>query len=452
MKVNGTASGKTWSIWLFNKTVESSYTEYGTRWESNLIKQTRHINTAYTLLNGVVAKTQDNNWNVFQITKLANHTIISKIGNDTSTVMNNSIIAFINYGFETWDNNIWAFVDWARERTYTDFIPTSYFGSEQIPNQPSKYFNIATNVSNPHSTIAVLHSVNWTDDTNLSGYIFSSNYSGSWANDSFVVITGVSNWSNVTKAMPNSLATFGWRVYANNSGNAWNETGIQTITTTNQAPQVSLNLPANLTTFNDMQNINLNFTGTDEFSETLNCSIYLDDILNQNNESTYNNTLTNFLINGISYGYHNWTINCSDDFTSNYSNGRFFWINDTLAPSIYFNTNTDISGTYNKDSIFVNITCSDPHKDTVMLNWQGINETFDNNIDNFYWENKTVLSFGIYNFYAWCNDTLSNMNQTETRTVILSDSGSSSSSNCTDALEVGFNNINSPYVIIGEEC
>ena len=38
----------------------------------------------------------------------------------------------------------------------------------------------------------------WADDVGLSGYIFSTNNTGTWFNDSFTKMTGTGNWSNVT--------------------------------------------------------------------------------------------------------------------------------------------------------------------------------------------------------------------------------------------------------------
>jgi hypothetical protein len=277
---------------------------------------------------------------------------------------------------------------------------------------------------------------------------------------------------------------------------------------------ITLNQPANNTQFNNTQDINFNFTAIDDQNTTLNCSIYLDDTLNQTNNSVQNNTLTNFLITGISYGQHSWYISCTNGSSSNVSETRYFSINDTQppiitsnfppqqystsstsinfnwtaidnadasllcnltidgnvnasnigsqnnsatnytvtgfanglhswnvtcwdnasnintsetrnftvdiqAPSIYYNPNTDANGTYSKNWIFVNITCSDLHKDTILLNWNGINESFDNQDGDIYWENKTGLSDGTYTFYAWCNDTAGNSNSTETRAIII---------------------------------
>ncbi|MEM1578008.1 MAG: fibronectin type III domain-containing protein, partial [Candidatus Pacearchaeota archaeon] len=115
----------------------------------------------------------------------------------------------------------------------------------------------------------------------------------------------------------------------------------------------------------------------------------------------------------------NWSINCTDGELSNVSETRYFTINDTIAPSIYFNQNTDENGTYRKNWIFINITCSDINKDNVILNWNGNNESLDNNDGDIYWENKTGLNDGIYTFYAFCNDSYSNVNQTEIRNITL---------------------------------
>ena len=80
----------------------------------------------------------------------------------------------------------------------------------------------------------VLHSVRWTDDIALSGHIFSfDNGNGTLNNDSFVLMTGVSNHSNVTKIINSTVgSTIRWRVYANDSTNQLNATDIFSYDTT----------------------------------------------------------------------------------------------------------------------------------------------------------------------------------------------------------------------------
>ena len=110
------------------------------------------------------------------------------------------------------------------------------FGDTTAP----KYQNIAVNNTNPAILDYVLFSTNWTDDVALSSYIFSWNATGvncdTWANDSVVTFNGVQNWSNVTKQIPATcllanVPSIGIRIYANDSSNNLNETGIKLLFT-----------------------------------------------------------------------------------------------------------------------------------------------------------------------------------------------------------------------------
>ncbi len=92
-------------------------------------------------------------------------------------------------------------------------------------------FNISLNDSTPTIGEVVKHSSRWTDNVALSGFIFSSNYTGTWENDSWTPMSGASNWSNVSKTLPSTVGAYGWLVYANDSSNNWNATPIQAVST-----------------------------------------------------------------------------------------------------------------------------------------------------------------------------------------------------------------------------
>jgi len=92
---------------------------------------------------------------------------------------------------------------------------------------------------------------------------------------------------------------------------------------------------------------------------------------------------------------------------------------DITNPQIFYNPNTDNDGTYDRNWTFINITASDTNKDTVLFEWNGTNETFDDNDGNYYWENKTGLFDGTYTIKVYVNDTLGHINQTETRTITV---------------------------------
>jgi hypothetical protein len=93
----------------------------------------------------------------------------------------------------------------------------------------------------------ILHSLNWTDNVGLSGYIFSWNSSGRWDNATWTTF-GANTWSNVTNTS-NSTAglLIQWCFYANDTSNNWNGTSCQnpfsyiTITGDTSPPQYSYN-------------------------------------------------------------------------------------------------------------------------------------------------------------------------------------------------------------------
>jgi len=85
-----------------------------------------------------------------------------------------------------------------------------------------------------NSTLAgtdVLHSVLWSDDVQLSGYIFSfDNCEGLMVNETWAPF--IDGWSNVTKTVNSTIdCTVNWMVYANDTSNNWNVTDLFSYTT-----------------------------------------------------------------------------------------------------------------------------------------------------------------------------------------------------------------------------
>lgn len=131
------------------------------------------------------------------------------------------------------DKNILNFGDLGIFQPYRGFASDEY---ATTTNRPILY--VTYTASNPapqwvdnstNSTVrgtAVEHRVYWTDDTALSGYVFSfDNGTGSYTNDSWVSLSGTGDWSNVTKVINSTNGTtIKWRVYANDTDNEWNVT------------------------------------------------------------------------------------------------------------------------------------------------------------------------------------------------------------------------------------
>lgn len=206
-------------------------------------------------------------------------------------------------------------------------------------------------------------------------------------------------------------------------GDELNSSNVTILSGVNNPPSVTLNAPTNNTQFNNTQNINFNFTAADDISSTLNCSIYLDSNLNATNSSTQNNILTNFLINGINYGNHNWSVNCSDGSFTNISETRYFSINDTIAPQIQFVPPTTANGNYSQNWISANVTANDSgaglNTITIYLyNSTSLVNSTSSSISPLF-INFTNLVDGAYYLNATANDSTGNLNKTETRIIRL---------------------------------
>jgi len=119
------------------------------------------------------------------------------------------------YGLTTF-NNIIGYIT----ITFTDPPPTySNVGTNStLAGQPCEFYTL------------------WNDNTNVSGFIFGTNNTGSWVNETWVAFSVFYNstaaWSNVTKTLNSTIdVVIQWQIWCNDTGNNWNNTGIQTFAT-----------------------------------------------------------------------------------------------------------------------------------------------------------------------------------------------------------------------------
>jgi peptidylprolyl isomerase len=73
----------------------------------------------------------------------------------------------------------------------------------------------------------------WSSPLNVSGYIFSSNITGQWINETWTAFSASENppsaWSRVTRFLNYTVGTrISWRFFANNTENTWSQTLLQT--------------------------------------------------------------------------------------------------------------------------------------------------------------------------------------------------------------------------------
>jgi len=93
---------------------------------------------------------------------------------------------------------------------------------------------------------------------------------------------------------------------------------------------------------------------------------------------------------------------------------------DNTTPVIYFNAPTPNDEDYlNVDNFIINVTCIDDNIDSVILEWNNVNESFEHSLGNIFWSNKTDLSDGNYTIKAYCNDTSGLVSSTEIRIVTI---------------------------------
>ncbi|MCX6749737.1 MAG: hypothetical protein NTW17_03285, partial [Candidatus Pacearchaeota archaeon] len=140
------------------------------------------------------------------------------------------------------------------------------------------------------------HRILWTDTYGLSGYIFSfDNGTGTFVNDSFVSMTGTSNWSNITKSVNSTVGlAIRWKIYANDSVNNSNATVIFVYDTTlaNEAPTIPVvqSISATDPTIGTTTAITFNFTANDNNgADDINASSAQAQFL-MNGETTRSNT------------------------------------------------------------------------------------------------------------------------------------------------------------------
>ena len=112
------------------------------------------------------------------------------------------------------------------------------FNQSQFIISPQDLISPTYSVNLTNNTIAgqiTLFSINVSDNLALQsngGYIFSTNNTGDWINDSFVLFTATPSWANVTKIL-NSTAglRIGYRWFFNDSSGNTNSTPIYELTT-----------------------------------------------------------------------------------------------------------------------------------------------------------------------------------------------------------------------------
>ncbi|MBI3623719.1 hypothetical protein HY212_06610 [Candidatus Pacearchaeota archaeon] len=244
-----------------------------------------------------------------------------------------------NYSNEFRDMKLSASKKVSHHTLYTDLmkIDVNYNATDTFPQWSANSTN-STSKNTP-----VLHNVYWTDDTALSGYIFSfDNGNGTLYNDSWVAFTGTTNWSNVTKIINSTnKVNIRWIVYANDSANQLNATSTFSYNTTNDAPTQSnpiflvdpVNNDQNLTCLNQSTSDPNADIVTNVYTWDLNSTSIL--LLNLPFDTNVSSTATNAVRDYSGYGNNG---------TLNISSGSPLWnVTGKIGGAYEFNRNGSIN-------------------------------------------------------------------------------------------------------------
>ena len=324
-----------------------------------------------------------------------------------------------DYKWAVWCNDTSSLGDWTdTNRTFDIYkldetAPVAVQGIKAIDNYNDTTGDVTFDLE-CYDNVAVSTIQLWTNTSGIwkADYANSSYQNNTWIN---LTINGISDGIN-----------YKWAVWCNDTSSLDNMTGNRTFSVNTTVPAIPIHVnlvyPENDSEISSQDsNFTFNVTGG---SDSYDCSIYLDDILNQTNASTDNNTDTNFTINSISEGSHSWYVDCDG------TNSSIFVFSvsseppsDDIPPRAYQGNNPANGASGTDNSIKFDLKCTDNVAvDTIQL-WTNTTGTWKVNYTNSSYTNNTWLnitingiSTGTYKWAVWCNDTSSLDNMTGNRT------------------------------------
>ncbi|MBU0615194.1 MAG: hypothetical protein KJ601_03815, partial [Nanoarchaeota archaeon] len=183
------------------------------------------------------------------------------------------------------------------------------------------------------------------------------------------------------------------------------------------APIISLNTPLNNSNTSS-RNVVFNYTATDNYYATMNCSVYADGAYNKSGTGV-NGTPSTITINSFTDGLHSWYINCSDAMrNSNVSRVRYFTVDTTLPTFTSLKTTPDDEDGLDPNitiTVYGNVTDNITSVNTVILQYKlhsSSNYTNTSMIYNaglgLYVGYLNLSAAGVYDLRMFANDTVGN--------------------------------------------
>ncbi len=163
------------------------------------------------------------------------------------------------------------------------------------------------------------------------------------------------------------------------------------------------------------------FTATDNTTQAMSCSIFLDNVLNQNNPSVANNTVTVFNVSGMADGSHSWYVQCTDSANNTAKSVTSNFTVDTTAPAVTLNSPPS-GALLNYSTIAFSFTATDALSSTTSCalfrdgSQIGSNASVQRNT-------TTIISAstpdGAHTWYVSCNDSAGNTGTSATRNLTV---------------------------------
>lgn len=301
-------------------------------------------------------------------------------------------------------------------RVYDAAIPTRNSATARynvrIDNDEPTYSGLSSSSGNYNNTLAYFE-VLVEDNFDLDNYIFSHNMDGNWVNDSSYLndlsLSGTIDY--ISHRMVVYEGTFNYKFYVfDDAGNMLEtSTGEINVLGNSPVPTVYLVSPEHdlITNVNEQ-----NFTFFVSNTDSDNCSLMLDGILNQTYSSISSDVVYGF-DKTLSEGEHEWYISClkveeegEENVTNEYFSDTRYLEVDTVSPTLTIESPLDKNYSVSE----IELTTSGNED----LDWCGYsldgagNVSMTESNSTYFNSTKTGLSVGDYSLMISCNDTANN--------------------------------------------
>jgi len=286
-------------------------------------------------------------------------------------------------------------------------------GSDHYP------FVITADITNP--TVTAISPGGWINYSDVTFTYWLSDLNPNVANCSLIVNDKINRTnSTVTNDAYNIFritlgeGEYNWSVNCTDAAGNVGNSNTKNISIDIQKPQVELHAPENEGVFNYSVHF-FNFTATDNRDKSLNCSLYLNSVLNTSVLAA-NATMTNLTLN-LSDGVYTWYVRCLDDAQNANQSSIWNFSIDIGAPTIELIApkspdNYDADG--NTTFVYVPSDTSSINNCSLIINgkYNQTNSTITNDVNNTF--KLYNLAEGLYNWTVNCTDQYSREGETVT--------------------------------------